>query len=139
MLSTDKLTVQVVLSVLVCEIFEGLLRFGMDDFLPISVRKIGRPRKRLAVLCRICQKPFEALPCEVARGAGRYCSALCRDEAVRQRVKADIAPIRERQPSEVRICETCQREFRVYPYRANPVRSARFCSRACYSARKFGS
>jgi hypothetical protein len=38
-------------------------------------------RKRIEVLCDLCQKPFFALPDERKRGWGRYCSRSCSGKA----------------------------------------------------------
>ena len=96
-------------------------------------QRVGRPKTRITRECYQCRKEFEALPSEIARGAGRYCSGVCADVS-RGRIRTKETLERPRQPPIEIICETCLTPFRVYRGRANPARQARFCSLACRTA-----
>lgn len=97
-----------------------------------------------------CGEAFMAKPSEIARGAGRYCSALCRDLARRNTPEGEARRISEQGPSPcegtpsrpvpskprpapsiVLVCATCGAPFRVHPHRALPGRQAKFCSKPC--------
>ena len=95
----------------------------------------GRPKTRIEVICPICSGTFEAKPSEIARGAGRYCGYTCALVAAQRGVGAIPDPERPRAPPIERTCETCQKTFMVYPYRATAARPARFCSNECYRVR----
>ena len=83
------------------------------------MKTFGRPKTAVERSCPICNAMFEALPSEIARGAGRYRSLICSDEAKRRRVTAEASPEAPRTPSIERTCETCLATFLVYPYRSN--------------------
>ena len=116
-------------------------------------RRVGRPSNSLERHCLRpgCEASFLARPSELARGGGRFCSAVCRDLTRRKpSVGADInntelgpavteavcpVPLRPRPPPPTAlVCRSCGSTFRVYPYRTMPGRRARFCSRTCIVA-----
>jgi hypothetical protein len=99
---------------------------------PVSRKpKIGRPSTRIEVRCLVCQMPFTAPPSEIKRGAGRFCSMICRDRAQALGITGTSTRTAARKPPVERTCETCGASFRVYPYRSTTARPARYCSEAC--------
>lgn len=93
---------------------------------------IGRPRSRIPRVCEICGQGFEAVPSEINRGAARYCSVPCRDEARRRSMPPVESDFPRTTPSIPINCEGCGDTFRVNPHRSTDTRRARFCSVACY-------
>lgn len=92
----------------------------------------GRPPSRLKIGCELCRKEFLALPSEIARGAGRYCSTTCRDEARSRQRKPVEDVFRERPTPKIElVCETCGKPFNVNPHRSTETRQARYCSVEC--------
>lgn len=118
-----------------------------DTSPPESRKPIGRPPTRVERRCSVpsCGGVFLAKPGELARGGGRYCSAVCRSSARRKgaTIRLDLlvasVPVRPRPPGAIALaCATCGITFRVHPNRARPGRQAKFCSKACAGTRPRG-
>lgn len=80
--------------------------------------------KKIKFNCVHCQKPFERLPSEVKRGAGKYCSNQC----------SGIARTKPKQYKR-RFKVNCECEYCGIIFKAKPSnierRGVRFCSRTC--------
>lgn len=96
-------------------------------------RKRGRPSRKIEMVCEVCPARFLTIPAEIARGAGRYCSAECRGRAATLKIAARQAPAAPRATPRVEmVCEGCLSRFRVNPHRGpDSSRPARFCSYDC--------
>lgn len=69
-------------------------------------------------MCAHCTAPFEARLSELARGAGRFCSAACKYAASRGRAMTTVT------------CERCGTVFERFTYLLRRPQH-HFCSRAC--------
>lgn len=101
----------------------------MDDISPPPKR--GRPSTQVEVRCALCGGAFKALPSEIARGAGRFCSMEHRDQARGNGIVGTAAAKRDQPDVEV-DCKACGAKFYVFPFRRpDGPRPARFCSDVC--------
>ena len=88
---------------------------------------------RVTLTCKCCGKEWTTWKSQIAikgrPGAGQFCSKACADKGL---VKPKPEKPPKAPPSEIyKVCEVCDKTFRVYPSRAD---TARFCSTKCKGA-----
>jgi 5-methylcytosine-specific restriction endonuclease McrA len=76
--------------------------------------------------CEVCGKEFQAPPCLVKIGGGRFCSLACKGMASRGK------PTWNKGDKMQRVCKQCGASFEVVPS-AMSNGSGSFCSHACYA------
>ena len=101
----------------------------------LGFRRRGRPPTKIERQCiqAGCGAKFLVKPSEIARGSGLYCSRECRSAGRREGGPEIRAPVaKERRPPPIQlVCEGCKETFKVYRYRAEGAKKARFCSYRC--------
>lgn len=103
-----------------------------DDERPEPEPEIKRRVGRQPRTCEMCLSSFAAFPSEIARGAGRYCSKVCRAAARSEGRRPISEPKVVRvTPSVEAVCEVCCKTFAVNPHRTTDGKKVRFCSVAC--------
>lgn len=83
----------------------------------------GRFRKRVAMTCIQCGKPYEVIPSWAA--TSRYCSRECK-HAHQRTLRGDAHPLKK--PPARNACLFCGKEYETKPAYASRTR---FCSRRC--------
>ena len=80
---------------------------------------------KVLVTCQECGKTCRVLQSQIKWQRGKYCSKKCL-------VKSRIGEKNHNwKPKIKRICQECQREFEVHPYRTKDNKGGKYCSRAC--------